>query len=159
MYCDSISTRAPTRGSTTVDFHVVIEVAISIRAPTRGAIWHGKQIRYEGYISIRAPTRGATKPLRDTVMTGSFQSALPRGERHRRRAGKYQSACISIRAPTRGATIAWLPLPEPYRISIRAPTRGATRSPSGIWTYYTEFQSALPRGERPTSAIRRRIGR
>ena len=33
-------------------------------------------------------------------------------------------------------------------ISIHAPTRGATSIPSGIWTYYTEFQSTLPRGER-----------
>ena len=59
---------------------------------------------------------------------------------------------ISIHAPTRGATRSGRQLRRPYIISIHAPTRGAT----GIKEFNDnggEFQSTLPRGERPATPI------
>ena len=54
---------------------------------------------------------------------------------------------ISIRAPARGATQGTDQPGSDYHISIRAPARGATR-PRSRFEPGTEFQSALPRGER-----------
>ena len=98
-----ISIHAPTRGATL--HHQLQEhmYHISIHAPTRGATHSGKLLwptsgnfnprshersdnvknQYANlkYISIHAPTRGATMSLLTLLLTGSFQSTLPREER------------------------------------------------------------------------------
>ena len=82
-------------------------------------------------ISIHAPARGAT--------------------RQRDRARKQQP--ISIHAPARGATgithSAWSGL----LISIHAPARGATGSEKHANREPDQFQSTLPRGERPSGQL------
>ena len=55
---------------------------------------------------------------------------------------------ISIHAPTRGATYLPVTVSGGNAISIHAPTRGATRNILHI-VNSKEFQSTLPRGERP----------
>ena len=57
---------------------------------------------------------------------------------------------ISIRAPARGATYVLVFDERVVMISIRAPARGATGFSEILW-FPAEFQSALPRGERPAS--------
>ena len=55
-------------------------------------------------ISIHAPTRGATAVIRfPHHVSTSFQSTLPRGERHNELIA-LPNFEISIHAPTRGAT-------------------------------------------------------
>ena len=56
---------------------------ISIRAPARGATIDEAQLLFNSRISIRAPTRGATRHGQRKFRSQKFQSALPRGERHR----------------------------------------------------------------------------
>ena len=80
-----------------------------------------------------------------------FQSALPRGERRLLLPEPLRCTAISIRAPARGATLVILGLPTKPHISIRAPARGATSSFS-LLCMSPIFQSALPRGERPSCA-------
>ena len=121
-------------------------------------------------ISIRAPARGATQYQGGANAWIEFQSALPRGERpdisseiHKAflisirapargatllHAGTAYQWCISIRAPARGATITSNRSVRLIRISIRAPARGATCTFTHILSI-RQFQSALPRGERP----------
>ena len=123
-------------------------------------------------ISIHAPTRGATfwaahasgsVRFQSTLPRGErhgwswrqcslnlFQSTLPRGERHhpsnqihRRSHFNPRSHEGSDRHPVSGSL--------PLSISIHAPTRGATfRNARGEPIKY-QFQSTLPRGERPES--------
>ena len=104
-----------------------------------------------------------------------FQSALPRGERlklaraikakvddfnPRSREGSdngekvHEIALpISIRAPARGATGDKQVVATEDFISIRAPARGATTSHAPACIRLI-FQSALPRGERPSASYR-----
>ena len=77
-----------------------------------------------------------------------FQSTLPRGERPAPLPEPLDFGVISIHAPTRGATKISLHCHKSCEISIHAPTRGATCSYCGQ-EYPEEFQSTLPRGERP----------
>ena len=72
-----------------------------------------------------------------------FQSTLPREERHTRYQNGEPVMGISIHAPTRGATAVFF-----ASISIHAPTRGATEIQFAVPCDY-EFQSTLPREERP----------
>ena len=81
-----------------------------------------------------------------------FQSALPRRERHTPALPCDLPVSISIRAPAKGATyftMRCLGLPH---ISIRAPAKGATIFFT-FRVYYNQFQSALPRRERPYDQI------
>ena len=126
-------------------------------------------------ISIRAPARGATLTLAGCLTIVVFQSALPRGERLGVAGFILYCVSISIRAPARGATlntrypnmtIKIISIRAPARgatrsgsftdphfcISIRAPARGATGSAFSAWIRCI-FQSALPRGERPTAQM------
>ena len=100
--------------------------SISIRAPARGATLLPGQYNQQYCISIRAPARGATPPKKLPIMGSRFQSALPRGERHRSVQVFPLSLLISIRAPARGATTYTIGVTDTYAISIRAPARGAT---------------------------------
>ena len=86
-------------------------------------------------ISIRAPTRGATQSFGKPNLKRLFQSALPRGERHR---SGTSAACHGNFNPR-----------------SHEGSDSATTYANG-WTVI--FQSALPRGERLlTSAKRYRI--
>ena len=59
-------------------------VDISIHAPARGATRHMAEQTIYFSISIHAPARGATSVVDAFgVLTGEFQSTLPRGERLR----------------------------------------------------------------------------
>ena len=106
-----------------------IESAISIHAPTRGATGKLQFLYMELFISIHAPTRGATNTRTVVIVVLD----------------------ISIHAPTRGATVFHFHYPLILSISIHAPTRGAT-SALCVLLYPPEFQSTLPREERPHSS-------
>ena len=82
-------------------------------------------------ISIHAPTRGAT-PSRSLTMS---------------------PISISIHAPTRGATRLDFFAQNGFSISIHAPTRGATNTFDSYSWQLIEFQSTLPREERPKTAM------
>ena len=77
-----------------------------------------------------------------------FQSTLPREERREVSMELRGIDVISIHAPTRGATLNRTMRNETRGISIHAPTRGATHL-QGIFLSLLEFQSTLPREERP----------
>ena len=79
-----------------------------------------------------------------------FQSSLPQGERRSKVDQFLDLVKISIHAPTRGATALPCLCPVPPQISIHAPTRGATVSYLSQQQHTEEFQSTLPRGERPS---------
>ena len=56
-------------------------IPVSIRAPARGAIFPAGIAAMFVEVSIRAPARGAIHQFNHFSSTGSFRSALPRGER------------------------------------------------------------------------------
>ena len=100
-------------------------------------------------ISIHAPTRGATFTFVIIFVYFTFQSTLPREERHCLNCRRCVVFTISIHAPTRGATgIAFLRY-STLSISIHAPTRGATEEVLSGFKQLLIFQSTLPREERP----------
>ena len=80
-------------------------------------------------VSIHAPTKGATttETAEEPVTT------------------------VSIHAPTKGATIGKTPYYTGLAVSIHAPTKGATFAPA-VSGQFLQFQSTLPRRERPNPA-------
>ena len=143
---------------------------ISIHAPARGATRCFALEVICRTISIHAPARGATFFCSFSfLLSFSFQSTLPRGERqdlsgqisfsdlisiHAPARGATSSGMlfelsedISIHAPARGATISCRIFCFHYFISIHAPARGATHS-NKVHHFVLKFQSTLPRGER-----------
>ena len=80
-------------------------------------------------VSIHAPTRGATLSRTARMWIISFQSTLPRGERHFMPLFPENVSRVSIHAPTRGATADGLSSCDMKGVSIHAPTRGATVVP------------------------------
>ena len=100
---------------------------ISIHAPARGATSCAACSTSSAQISIHAPARGATWEHTPPCVT----------------------LYISIHAPARGATLIAVTAPTAAVISIHAPARGATIL-TGLYSFSTiQFQSTLPRGERP----------
>ena len=101
-------------------------------------------------ISIHAPARGATSTRSSAWSNGyEFQSTLPRGERRRIGGTGRRIYPISIHAPARGATSIVMPSITGHQsISIHAPARGATLYFRHCYIV-SQFQSTLPRGERP----------
>ena len=81
-----------------------LRITISIHAPTRGATSYDCQIPIDVEISIHAPTRGATNPIMKNTFDMIFQSTLLQEERRWRNYLKAERLNISIHAPTRGAT-------------------------------------------------------
>ena len=126
-------------------------------------------------ISILAPTRGATIMSVALHSLFSFQSSLPRGERHtiatldlyrsnfnpRSHEGSdrlypresYSKCKISILAPTRGAT-AVCPGGEGAVLFQSSLPRGERQFSRGYTAQVLGFQSSLPRGERRFSTMR-----
>ena len=90
---------------------------------------HGSSNRTHNqrYISIHAPAKGATTPV----------------------AACLQAPAISIHAPAKGATQIGLYPIKNRIISIHAPAKGATGSRPTASIVTVEFQSTLPRRERP----------
>ena len=76
-----ISIHAPTRGATSPRNKKCVADAISIHAPTRGATSPRNKKCVADAISIHAPTRGATHIIVNLIISGLFQSTLPREER------------------------------------------------------------------------------
>ena len=77
-------------------------------------------------VSIHAPTKGATMRLLHLEDTLTFQSTLPRRERHYNRLAVNRFLNVSIHAPTKGATYRDPSFTCNIYVSIHAPTKGAT---------------------------------
>ena len=143
---------------------------ISIHAPTRGATIKKLPKRdqssdfnprsHEGSDIEEGVGVGVTSDFNPRSHEGSddvkpwvdgwsdtFQSTLPRGERHIIHQHLNYIKEISIHAPTRGATIVGTVHDSILGISIHAPTRGATQILM-VLLFTSKFQSTLPRGER-----------
>ena len=133
-----------------------------------------KQTRQEVILSPcfnpRSHAGSDSLPLRAPIKVSPFQSTLPRGERRYLFPGDGIKEGVSIHAPTRGATFLTVEDQIIFHVSIHAPTRGATadrvqpgrRIPvsihaptrgatigQGQGNAFGQFQSTLPRGERP----------
>ena len=123
-------------------------------------------------ISIHAPAKGATSVKGVIIrVVAIFQSTLPRRERRycrcrcpchfvfqstlprRERQCLYPLRCpvfqISIHAPAKGATGYVLRILHSSGISIHAPAKGATSQGFLSSVHPIQFQSTLPRRERP----------
>ena len=107
-----------------------VQSSLSIGFNPRSHVGSDRQIMGRGLrrrmVSIHAPTWGATASTTPSLVCISFQSTLPRGERHTAVANNKLGFNVSIHAPTWGAT-------RPQRcqrrfrvVSIHAPTWGAT---------------------------------
>ena len=104
-------------------------------------------------ISIHAPARGATEVFRITPSMKLFQSTLPRGERHLHRCNRDCRDDFNPRS-REGSDNSVKPFVIRIdSISIHAPARGATVKElcEIVWG---EFQSTLPRGERPMGGFK-----
>ncbi len=101
-------------------------------------------------ISIHAPARGATPLLRDIPQdrTG-FQSTLPRGERQKQCNVDVISISISIHAPARGATVPIIPYDTVHKNFNPRSREGSDVTGWRVRPHSLQFQSTLPRGERP----------
>ena len=87
-------------GSDTANVETTSIKNVSIHAPTRGATPFGNYYKSGKFIvSIHAPTRGATL-CQQCRMPGtlSFQSTLPRGERHKAKAHSPSDCCFNPRS-------------------------------------------------------------
>ena len=107
------------------------KLLISIHAPTRGATATNTCKAKYRVISIHAPTRGATALIR--AFTAIFQHFNPRSHERSDQATNLNSTHKEI--------------------SIHAPTRGATEAFNKIDSSNAEFQSTLPREERPINGV------
>ena len=106
--------------------------AISIHAPTRGATHTFSTSRHNINISIHAPTRGATVFYFSCIFF------------------RY----ISIHAPTRGATNSVsLNLLSRFYFNPRSHKGSDSRAFRTVFSLF-RFQSTLPQGERPCSALK-----
>ena len=77
---------------------------ISIHAPAKGATHTLDLLVKPREISIHAPAKGATDFMAYAGAFKSFQSTLPRRERHDMDEGSVYIPRISIHAPAKGAT-------------------------------------------------------
>ena len=127
---------------------------ISIHAPAEGATYNRSMSRRTLAISIHAPAEGATASDEyDFTTMIVFQSTLPRRERLHQSAINGYGLSISIHAPAEGATDPELALAFHQSISIHAPAEGATCFPVGVLCGGDQFQSTLPRRERPAAVL------
>ena len=62
----------------------IVTLDVSIHAPTKGATRHQSASSTPRHVSIHAPTKGATDGRKHYIPLRSFQSTLPRRERHQR---------------------------------------------------------------------------
>ena len=151
----------------------ILIINISIHAPAEGATSQAAT-QSNASVHFNPRSRGGSDVdlLEYLVKTYTFQSTLPRRERHQkfvifsRSINTFQSTLprrerrsksnlkdyvrnISIHAPAEGATLPDHILRLKLTISIHAPAEGATGQAYGAGTYFDIFQSTLPRRERP----------
>ena len=100
----NVSIHAPTRGATPVARGGYSRQQSFNPRSHAGSDKSPKEVSVEGLVSIHAPTRGATSGSTVRNLRLTFQSTLPRGERHSDKLGKVTVVIVSIHAPTRGAT-------------------------------------------------------
>ena len=167
-----ISIHAPTRGATFHPRYPNLPREISIHAPTRGATSTTPEDPTVFPISIHAPTRGATMPyLRQVPVPQNFNPRSHEGSdtnwsscltwvtyfNPRSHEGsdpsRYRPSYLYYNFNPRSHEGSDLCRSrhdiQKYTISIHAPTRGATKTET-ILVCSCQFQSTLPRGERPT---------
>ena len=146
---------------------------ISIRAPTRGATLLANSETLIEQFQSALPRGERPLPVTNQSRLTLFQSALPRGERpcitcsgvspvnfnprshegsDRREQEFFTSRKNFIPRSHEGSDEGLESSGKDLGISIRAPTRGATRK-THRYKAVVEFQSALPRGERPSSTV------
>ena len=133
--------------------HHVRIVNISIHAPTRGATMH--QCRHSlqpSNFNPRSHERSDKKADISTVRDNIFQSTLPREERLLGVTFTLRSTYFNPRSHERSDDCDRYAQLTFNGISIHAPTRGATTSVSDK-LIMTQFQSTLPREERPGEAV------
>ena len=142
----NISIHAPARGAT-IQLHLTQCCSVFQSTLPRGERHHAGFAAFYVGISIHAPTRGATISKR--VSSPSLRISIHAPTRGATTGSKVcrKVFVISIHAPTRGATTDTSKYVMDFTISIHAPTRGATVKVEMV-TYFDEFQSTLPRGER-----------
>ena len=158
----------------------LLHKAISIRAPARGAT---TTVNIScTFTQFQSALPRGERPFRNSSALVKFDYFNPRSREGsddnivnsvfpmpyfnpRSREGSDQmdrimgySMDISIRAPARGATGEHYYRVSRYGISIRAPARGATLQDC-FEALMRIFQSALPRGERPSVAQRLSVSR
>ena len=125
---------------------------VSIRAPAWGATVDHFYVGTVGLVSIRAPAWGATE-------VSAFWTDQDTGFNPRPRVGgdlpgrwRHIFWGVSIRAPAWGATVDGDHIMGESRVSIRAPAWGATGHAALNAGRQERFQSAPPRGGRPSVA-------
>ena len=126
-----------------------IKNLISIHAPARGATLKSLRNFLSDTISIHAPARGATEPRKG-------KNEKNKNFNPRSREGSdvilicfYQKFIISIHAPARGATVLSATM-QGQIINFNPRSReGSDLRDLRVACNLTQFQSTLPRGERP----------
>ena len=81
-FSTGISIHAPAKGATAAKGVHLVSRKISIHAPAKGATHEELDEIKDGEISIHAPAKGATSSISFSCWMVSFQSTLPRRERH-----------------------------------------------------------------------------
>ena len=121
--------------------------SISIHAPTRGATNEKIKKWQSEIISIHAPTRGATERKQNYEHDNIFQSTLPREERlsSRKEKGLYKD--FNPRSHERSDNLFLKQWISTRNFNPRSHERSDTAKCSVIC--HQEFQSTLPREERP----------
>ena len=160
---------------------VALKTSISIHAPTRGATHCKSCLEAPKTIFQSTLPRGERQDgYANSDAVVNFNPRSHEGSDQNDSTALQIRFDISIHAPTRGATDKqqWYAYTVPfnprshegsdvpefgiqvksYEISIHAPTRGATPERPAQPYRDPEFQSTLPRGERPTAAIRSDLG-
>ncbi len=157
-------------------FICLVRLVVSIHAPARGATCRRKEPRLYPLKFQSTLPRGERRLFFRPVF--SFNCFNPRSREGSDAEGFENLAAyiVSIHAPARGATIVMILRDWVKSVSIHAPARGATamvdaivghehvsiHAPARGATIYAKrpaeakgFQSTLPRGERPNTALNR----
>ena len=145
--------------------------AISIHAPAKGATSSKMITSMSGAISIHAPAKGATPKHEAFHPIYRFQSTLPRRERPKIRSHSKKSLIFQSTLPRRERLYSnsinryfpchfnprsregsddseWTNTVNKLNFNPRS-REGSDTSPFSIFLFFTEFQSTLPRRERP----------
>ncbi len=127
------------------------------RSPRRERHREHQETRSAHQISIHAPAKGATRPMPQRTAARLFQSTLPRRERPNFRSLMPLRAYFNPRSREGSDDAVPLVILEIVVISIHAPAKGATAGHRQTFREHHQFQSTLPRRERPSSARSTRL--
>ena len=142
-----VSIHAPAWGATKTQQILYLIFRVSIHAPAWGATTAHAGNNDTWPVSIHAPAWGATTATKPALAKLSFQSTLPRGERHGNLYAPTWSSVFQSTLP-RGERLEGLRMP---RMDWSFNPRSRVGSDLGHCVQtnqYMEFQSTLPRGER-----------